>query len=446
MKSPFTILILLLSVVVPVAIGQTEPKDVSLKPAYAGLNCLVDSTGVTTYQLDVMLDRSLKHLPTSLQLVNQEPAHYRVIRLSDGSKNDVYPTVVSTTLNNTLTFSVIGNFDPKDVVGFGLLANNTIRVEGEDKKSSTLTKIAVADSCSTPPDKLPKPTEKKEAEVKDLRDFLLKPDQKKEAKLSTDFSIDGSKHNRRYFTNNIDFTPVRIHRYSMGGAVEVIPVYVKFRFSGDKKSPVDTLEFGAKATHFKVFEDDGKLIADGRPRSGPLTGIATTVDARIETDWFFDKQANLVFGARVGLPFNLIQSRVQSLRITPFVGYEGGFRIKSETAINKERRISRPIFGADLFYSPFRKEGKKPVVLEIKYITRVILKQEPAYATDPEGKEFLVGFSRLPRSHVNAKVTFNYGDFLSPFIEYTYGREPGKYVLVNSRYRAGIQFNIDWAK
>ncbi len=106
----------------------------------------------------------------------------------------------------------------------------------------------------------------------------------------------------------------------------------------------------------------------------------------------------------------------------------------------------RPLFGGELYFSPYRTEDKTPVVFEITYIRRFFLKPEVFYVLNADKKQVPGGVSKRPRDYANAKLTFNYNSIFSPFIEYSYGREPTKYVLVNSRYRAGIELNFDWTQ
>lgn len=487
--------------------NEKNVKNFSVKTTFAELLCSTETNEqnqqaeIVGREVNIMLDTSLDKLPQladekkKLALEsNKKPENYKIIVLKTGetfelktnrqdelekddekSRQESDDPDTPPDIDNRLSFLVQPNKkyeikpdeNGKDQVteklaelllikdgavligkepGLGLISNNSVLENGAVKIVTTLTKIQISSStCVDTPDKLPEPvTEEPSKETKSFLEYFAKAEKDEESKVNIKFSIDGSKRTRRYFTNDIDFRPFRIHRLGFGGAYDLIPFYLKLRYSGDPKSPVDTLEFGAKAIRHRVFNDDGKLMNVWEPHSQMATGWTLTLNPRIESDWKF-KEVNFVTGLRLGAPLNLLQERYASLRLAPFVGLEAGLKLRSKANLTKENFIARPIFGADLTFGLFRNaEQQRPVVFEINYIRRLFLQREVSYGINAEGKEVVSTISRTPRDLVKATLTFNYNTIFSPFIEYTYGREPTKYILINSRFRAGIKLNFDW--
>lgn len=371
-----------------------------------------------------------------------------IIRLQDGSKFNLTAIPPANDAVNILSFSITGEINALDnKFGLGLISNNTIVVEGSEKISTLMTKIVISNSCSAVKEELPKPTQTQESNGndKDFLDYFVKAENKDEAKVNLKVSLDGSKGTRRYFTNELDFRPFRLHRLGLGGAYDIVPAYFKLRYSSNPSSPIDTIEFGSKITHFKVFNDDGRRVSNWKPHSQYVSGIVTTLNPRIEADWKF-KEVNFVFGYKSGVPFNLNQGRSRSLQLTPYVGFELGYTIRSKINNTPGKLIARPLFGADLYFAPYRSEDKTPFVFEAHYIRRFFLKPEGFYVLTSDNKEIPGGTSQRPRDYATAKLTFNYNSIFSPYIEYMYGRKPTKYILVNSRFQVGIQMTFDWTQ
>lgn len=448
MKTNYLILVILL-ITLSVNVHPNLPnrsedeKNASVKTTAAQIVCTSEA-GSFRGQVTVTLDHSFGDMPAALLNANRNPDSYKIIRLSEGAKTDLSGTgAENSPIGNSITFDIPNtfNFTKKDTVGLGLLANNTSLVDGSSKVASSLITITVSDTCTPPAENLPGQTEPEtKKEFKPLS--YVKAYGVDKTKLSWKFAIDGNKGTRRYFTNDVDIRPFRITGYRFGGGYEVIPGYVKFRFSGNEESPVNTLELGVTINHLRVFHDDGKRIPREKDYNSGAFGITSSLSSRIETDWFFNKEVNWITGYRTGLQMNLLHNDAFALRITPFIGLESGYRIKSKSATTKEPWIVRPLFGSTLYFAPFRTEKKTPLTLEIEYTKRFLLKPEPQYAPI-NGKATFIGLSRRTRDYVHAKFTFFADGVVSPFIEYRYGREPPKYVLENNRFTAGIQVSFD---
>jgi hypothetical protein len=423
--------------------ADDESEDVSVKTTSAQMVCSVQD-GNFSGKVTITLDKSFDAMPPKVAEANKLRANYRIVRLTSGATSDfltdgAFPL---DNIGNSITFDIPGTFNfAEDSVGFGLLANNASRVKGAIKLAPSLTVITVSDTCTPPPPDLPSQSKPKtKTEFKALSYFkALSVDT---TKFSWKFAMDGTKGTRRYFTNEVDVQPVRITGYRFGGRYEVIPAYVKFRFSGNEKSPVNTLELGFKINHLRAFHDDGESVPHEEDYKTAKFGITSSLSSRIETDWFFNKEVNWVTGWTSGVQMNLFHSNSKALRINPYIGIESGYRIKSKSAITKEPWIARPLMGATLYFAPYRTEKKTPVAFEIDYIRRFFLRPEPQYVVI-DGKEVFNGVSERTRDYVHGKITFNADGVFSPYIEYKYGRVPPKYTLENSRYTVGIQFSLD---
>lgn len=447
MKAYIFILVVLLYAVFSDARGASSndsdnPDDVSVKTTSAQMVCTVQA-GNFTGKVTITLDRSFDTMSPEIAAANRNRTNYRIVRLSDGTKADFQnPGVEGSPIKNSITFDIPNGFNyQKDPVGFGLLANNASLVEGASKTAPSLTVITVSDTCTPPPADLP--AETKPETKKDFKAVsYFKAYSVDTTKFSWKFAMDGTKGTRRYFTNDIDIQPFRWTGYRFGGDYELIPAYVKFRFSGNEKSPVNTLEFGVKINHLRAFHDDGDRIPHEKDYKSGRNGITSSLSTRIETDWFFEKEVNWVTGFTSGLQMNLIHSDSMALRINPYMGMESGYRIKSASSLTKEPWILRPLFGSKLYFAPYRDEKKTWVALEIDYIRRFFLRSEPQYVVI-DGDATFNGQGRRTRDYVTGKITFNADGVFSPYIEYKYGRVPPKYTLENSRYTVGIQFSLD---
>lgn len=426
-------------------------KNVAVAVTHAELICQTDSMKNPVKLLRIMFDKSLKDdMPNDVALENQNAKNYHVIKLSDGTKFDLQPLTTGTELNNTLLLQVNGSINPNDnALGFGLIANNQTIADEAKKTVSSMVKITIADGCKILPAELPQPTEIPKEKPDPLEYYGKKlfnygePENKDTPEIKVNFSLDGTKTTRRYFTLDLDFSPFRLHRLGYFGAYDWERAYLKVRFSNEKA--VDTVEIGTRVTLFRIFHDDGRRIPTQERRNDQnrLAGIVFILNPRLETDRRF-KEINSVFSWNAGLPINLIQERISTLRIKPYVGIESGYKLKSELEPKDKSWILRPFFGAELYYVPFRKNGKSPLVFEANYIRRSFVNAEPFFVLDAEDNEIIGGTSKGAKDYGMAKLIFNISKIISPFIEYEYGRQPPKFLLINSRYRVGVQTSFDW--
>lgn len=320
-----------------------------------------------------------------------------------------------------------------------LMANVKSITDGKSDTNPHIVKVKESANCGKVPAKLPTIASKEE--VKDVRDHLVESSKAKDANVGASFALAGSRSNRVY-SHDIAIQLGRVHRLGLGGAYDIIPFFFQHKFARDKKSPKDDLKFGAKVNHLLLF--DPYSSRSGRPERDLFNSLTTTIAAQIETDFLFKEQVNFVGSWRTGLPINIFDERSSAARITPFIGYESGYRIKDVSPIGKSRLISRGLFGLDLFVAPWRKEKTNPFEIELNYIRRVLGREEPQYFVNADGKEVLGGFNSKPKDFVKARFTFNYNDRFAPFFQYTWGKEPGRYVLQNSVMEAGLKVYLKW--
>lgn len=78
------------------------------------------------------------------------------------------------------------------------------------------------------------------------------------------------------------------------------------------------------------------------------------------------------------IAFNLIHTRSRSLRVTPYVGFEFGSKIKSKDKTSKGNVLARPLIGGELYFTPYRTEEKNRLFLKsptsvVLFQTRTIL-------------------------------------------------------------------------
>lgn len=172
-------------------------------------------------------------------------------------------------------------------------------------------------------------------------------------------------------------------------------------------------------------------------------GIKSEITAKMETTSKF-KSGNIILGLKTDLPINLFQTRSNSMRLTPFVGFDFGYKILDASTTSKEKWIMRPSFGAEFYYTPFRSETEIPVLVEMNYIRRTFLRPEEVYARDADRKPIIEGLTTNPKDFFSLQLTFWQTKFISPFIKYTYGRDTPQYLFENHKYRVGVQANFDW--
>ena len=326
---------------------------------------------------------------------------------------------------------------------FVLMANVKKLDDGTAKGNAHIVKVEITPSCDAVPAELPKAPVDEPTKPKDLHDYLVESKEADHANIGASFSLNGSKGHRIY-SHEIGLELGRMHRLGLRGAYDIIPFFLQHKFARDEKSPKDDLTFGFKANHLLLF--DPYSSRRGRPERDLFNSLETTISGHIETDFLFSDQVNLIASWRSGLPLNLFDERSSVARITPFIGYELGRVLKEENPTNKNRTISRPLFGMDVFIAPYRREKLNPFEIELHYIRRLLLRPENEYFVNADGDEVLGGFNRSPKDWVKARFTFNYNDTFAPFFQYTYGREPGKYLLQNSVMEAGIKVYLKWDK
>ncbi len=325
--------------------------------------------------------------------------------------------------------------DPTYVV----VANVERLEEGSKKGNPHIIKVEPQRTCGEP---MPKVIAKlpDAPEPKDVRDLLIETEKAKSANLGVSFGLSGSKRNRIY-SHEIAFQPWKIHKPRLGGYYDIIPFFLEHKFARDKKSPKDDFKFGFKVNHLLLLDP---VSDDGVAERDLLKSIQTTLSAQVESDFLFSDQVNLIGEWRSGLPINLFGERSTVARITPFIGYSVGRVIKDESPIRRNRILSRGIFGVDVFLALGRKEKTNPFEIDINYIRRVLARPEAEYFVNADGKEVFGGYSRSPKDFVKSRLTFNYNDKIAPFFQYTWGREPGKYVLQNSVMEAGLKVYMKW--
>ena len=322
-----------------------------------------------------------------------------------------------------------------------LIANFKGFADGKSSDNPHMVKIEKASRF----DSVPKEIAKLPAAdpPKDVRDFLIEDKKAKDANVGVSFALAGSRGNRVY-SHDLSIQLGRTRRLGLRGAYDIIPFFLEHKFARDEKSPKDELKFGAKINHLLLF--DPYSSKSGKPERDIFNSITTTVSGYIESDFFFSDRANLIGSWKSGLPINLFDERSTAARVTPFIGYEFGARLKDENVQQKSRYISRGLMGVDIFVAPWRRDKTNPFEIDLSYIRRVLATREPAYFVNSAGKEVLGEYSNTPKEYVKARLTFNYNDRFAPYFQYSYGKTPPKYTLQNSVMEAGLKFYLKWEK
>jgi hypothetical protein len=336
-------------------------------------------------------------------------------------------------------FNIPGNIDPKKTLM--LIANVKGIADGKSADSPQMIKVEKASRFDSPPKEISRLPDKDP--TPDVRGFLMDPTKAKNANVGVSFALTGSRGNRVY-SHDFAIQLGRIHRLGLRGAYDIIPFFLEHKFARDEKSPKDELRFGAKLNHLLLF--DPYSSKSGKPERDIFNSITTTLSGYIESDFFFSDRANLIGSWKSGLPVNLFDERSTAMRVTPFIGYEFGARLKDENVQQKSRYISRGLMGVDIFLAPWRREKTNPFEIELNYIRRVLATREPAYFVNVAGKEVLGEYSNTPKEFVKARLTFNYNDRFAPYFQYSYGKTPPKYTLQNSVMEAGLKFYLKWEK
>ncbi|MBL8180373.1 MAG: hypothetical protein JNL64_02045 [Blastocatellia bacterium] len=357
----------------------------------------------------------------------------RITDIEDPEKGNKLP--------DTLLFDVVGfekSADPLGLVIQGVTKNPSMAV------------IAIDPSCKPDVQSLPVQTQKKDTLVPDRR-FREKLDAevtKEDANFLLDVSVDGTKRTdvvRKNATGTVGLTIVPKHFTKLGfhGIYEFQPFFleVNYKATTDKTTFISNL--GTRLNHLFVFGDDGRGYSNKKDKRQIVPGIATTITAKLEVDRFF-KSTNLVGEIQSGIPINLWQSRNWRVRVEPSIGITAGRNLNQPDEAARAftfgsgntatRWIARPYFYGEFVFEGWRDRFMKPV-LSINY-----RRSYPLFAEafmDKKGK-VVAGYSRIVRDYVTAKISFDAGKLLTPFISYERGRQSPGYVLVDNKFRLGI--------
>lgn len=447
-------------------------EDATIAVTSAQLVC----TSKKDFRLQVSIDKSADSFGTPPEASGLEtlikaiknPDSYYVIELATGKKFNLSKVTPENTAlsGNILWFDIVkvaGEGAPvfaPSAAKYGLIANLGSLSKGNFTAGTTMTVLSATDSClfATMPDKLaaPSPPKVTKGENKLLAALTpRKPDIDGDPVVVFNLDLNGVKRKKRFLDFDFNFRPYRHTRLRAAGRYD-ISAYVKgdFLTDADGKYTSRKVDFGVEFDYLRVFHDDGdQLKGESDPRR-TFIGLNLIVQPHFETTWFF-RSANFITNVRTKLPINVHHNRHLSVRIDPYIGFEGGknlrgyrFKIFDEdpdelpAAVKEGYWIARPLFGAEL--SAIIRHKEKPAVLvDISYIRRFFLNKEISAGLDDEGKEYTTE-SRLPRDLVTSKFTFNTPWVLAPFVEYKYGRDTPDYTLVNHRYKLGLAVSFDW--
>jgi hypothetical protein len=379
--------------------------------------------------------------------------NYYVIKLSDATKFDLTLIYNGLVLQNTLRFRLNTNLTLTDKT-FKLISKITKLADGSQKPNATMIDIVIMDSCNTVAEDFPKPTEppKENTTEKKFSDYVKKPEDETSPVLKLKFSLDGStrfkkladgQKKRKFLYIEADIRPLRIHQRRLGGAFNITPFFLKTEWGGTEKK--DNLTIGTEFNHSKFFRDGGSPLADGTKPQNHFVGFNTIFTTKIETNWKFS-EISLVQDFRERLPIDVYASGSTTIKFNPFFGDEIGYRFKSKND-EKGWTVNRGYVGADMYLGLFRKDDKHRFVIDAEYIRRMLIHKELSYDLDDSGKEIPDRSSRRVREYFKTKFTLNLGVF-SPYIQYEYGRQPTKFILINNHYTTGLDVNLDfmWKK
>lgn len=395
-----------------------------------------------------------KPIPISEKTLHDSYNEADFYHLMDLTKNTSLTLTVSTNDIdfNVIVFDIGGISNPNDAIynrGFSLISRGLKYGGGKLAANPSMTSVSVSALCELPPSKLGTPTKEPEETKIDLKTiaetYFAEAKSKDSAEIKVSLAIDGNHKTKRYFQTTVKAEPFELKRLGMHGAYSLVPIFVELEKSGEPKKEVDKLIFGTKFNHYFVFNDDGRQISSRDPKPSRFAGFKSELTFRMETSTKF-KQLNLITGIKTGVPINVFQTRSQSLRVTPFIGFDFGRILNTPASDRKQNTILRPFFGGELYFSPFRNEKRSPFVFEMSVIRRAFLKPELIYKRDANGKAIVEGYSTNPKTFANLKITLFETALISPFIQYTYGRDVPQYLKEDGHYRAGIQVNFDWSK
>lgn len=439
-------------------------KDFAVTVKSAEIICV---NGVS--KLVIMLDQSLRDVERASGQYPPAPNSASKTTLADSyQKNDSYLLLenscgtrfylsnmgqsLSLDYQNLITFTITGLVNPKAEKykgGFSLVSRGLKLAKGELSSNPLMIQASISDSCNSVPRNLPEPAIAKTADVPDVFGYVKqhsqKPNDADNPQVKVTFAIDGTRTTKRYFQTELALEPFSVRRLGMHGAYGWTPFFLNLEKNGNPESEVDKFKFGTKFNHFYIFNDDGRRLSNREPRPSKIAGIKSELNFRIETTTKF-KVANLISGIKTGLPLNVFQSRSHSLRITPFIGFDLGYRIRDENPLTKEKWIARPVYGTELYWTPFRTEKLNPFEIEVSFIRRIFLRPELVYNRDADRKKQIEGLTRNPKDFFSFKMNFFKNQLFSPYVQYTHGRDAPEYLLEDNHYRAGLEFKVDWRK
>lgn len=388
-----------------------------------------------------------KNLDLSARYQNS-PAAYHLMNLKTGLPLEVGQITVF----DNFVILVLTDPEPfKTSRKFSLFFRGMKLKEGTLTENASLADIAISSDCDEFPTALKTPTEITDKTLPGVLEYMKANFQPKasspEVKIS--FEMNGERVTSPFYQTSIAAQPFELKRLGLRGAYSIVPVFLNLEKNDTPGVDLDKLIFGSKFNHLIAFNDDGKY-ATSRLRTSPLIGIKTELSFRMETTTKF-KTGNLLLGVKSGLPINVLQTRGKSMRLTPFVGFDFGYKIiddssTDEARVKTEKWITRPFFGFEFFFTPARKETEIPYQFEASYVHRIFLRPEEVYKRDADRKPVIEGFTTNPKGYFSAQFTLWQNKFISPFIKYTYGRDVTQYLLEDHKYRIGLNANFDWGK
>lgn len=348
---------------------------------------------------------------------------------------------------------------------FSLIVRSWGKKDKEPVKNDQYFQISVMPACLAVPDNLPAPDKAAigiptpTPGVLPFDDFvglnkkLKKAEDDEISNIKANISYDGSRSglkDSKYGTADIRFQPRARQLLRGHGAISWRPVYFALKYSNKESEPVRSLEIGTSATHYWLFRDDGERGPETSAVEGfsrLFTGFETKISVKSESDFTFGKW-NMVGSGQVAMPIKFIPYRFVGIRLTPFVGFEVGRKINLPDDVSvdfKERTIMRPFFGAEMRLIPLRFGKTRLFEITANYKNLILMKPELRYRVNGTTlKKEVEGQVTSPQFFVSSKATLLPDTKFSPFVEFSYGREPIEYILVNRRWRVGIEFNWDY--
>jgi len=347
---------------------------------------------------------------------------------------------------NYVTFVLKDQQPFADSREFSLFMRGIKLKEGTASENTTITAVAVSSGCEAFPKALGKPAEVTDKTPPGVLKYMTDNFQpnKSASEVKIAFSMNGEEPTKPFYETNISAEPFELKRLGLLGAYSVVPIFLKLEKNDAKETELDKLIFGAKLKHLYVFNGNG-VYATPRLNVSPLIGVKSEIEFKMETTTKF-KTGNLIVGLKSGLPINLFQTRSNSMRLTPFIGFDVGYRLLDSKSTNKEKWIMRPSFGFEYFYTPKRTETEIPYQFEVSYIRRIFLRPEEINKRNEARKVVIEGLTTNPKDYFLFRFSLWQNKFISPFVKYTYDRDVPQYLLEDHKYQLGLQANFDWGK